>query len=666
MSSTAPKPNPPRVLALVVAFIVIVAVLANLFSANQEIVQEISFSDFEQQLESPISEEDRFIEGTFQQNYLIATRNDRSKVRTYVPNETDHRKTLREHGLRLSFEPNDSQGFWKDFMMQMIPVLLVIVVIVMFMRSIQAGGGKAMSFGKSRAKMVNELKPKVTFKDIAGIDEAKWELQEIIDFLKEPKKFTRLGGRIPTGVILVGSPGTGKTILAKGVAGEAGVPFFSISGSDFVEMFVGVGASRVRDLFEQAKKNSPCIVFIDEIDAVGRHRGSGMGGGHDEREQTLNQLLVEMDGFEANEGVIVVAATNRVDVLDPALLRPGRFDRRVHVPTPDIKGRLGILHVHSKKTPLHDDVDLALIAQATPGFTGADLENLINEAALIAARTNSSEVNMLHCEKARDKVIMGAERRSMIMGETEKRNTAYHEAGHALCGVMTKGADPVHKVTIIPRGQALGVTMMLPKEDRVSISKEYAESRIVYAMGGRAAEELIFEARTSGAEDDLRQATDIARRMICQWGMSDKIGPIAVGQNEREVFVGRGNSGGGHDVHSEAVAEQIDSEIQRLTNEGYDKALKVLKDNRDKLEAIAEALLIKETLSSDDISRVMAGENIVTDEEVVAYNRRIEDAKNWSKDLVEIAPQDKSEEQEKEAGVKQPVDSGETGQTMMS
>ncbi|MDD9950107.1 MAG: ATP-dependent zinc metalloprotease FtsH [Zetaproteobacteria bacterium] len=644
MSSTAPKPNPPRVLALVVAFIVIVALLANLFSTNQEVIQEIPYSEFEELLINPPSEQDKFVEGTFQHNFLIAMRGDRSKVRTYVPNETDHRQILRQHGLKLSFEPDDSDSLWKGLMMQMIPVLLVIVVIVMFMRSIQAGGGKAMSFGKSRAKMVNELKPKVTFADIAGIDEAKWELQEIIDFLKEPKKFTRLGGRIPTGVILVGSPGTGKTILAKGVAGEAGVPFFSISGSDFVEMFVGVGASRVRDLFEQAKKNSPCIVFIDEIDAVGRHRGAGMGGGHDEREQTLNQLLVEMDGFEANEGVIVVAATNRVDVLDPALLRPGRFDRRVHVPTPDIKGRLGILHVHSKKTPLHDDVDLALIAQATPGFTGADLENLINEAALIAARTNSSDVNMMHCEKARDKVIMGAERRSMIMGEAEKRNTAYHEAGHALCGLMTEGADPVHKVTIIPRGQALGVTMMLPKEDRVSISKEYAEARIVYAMGGRAAEELIFDARTSGAEDDLKQATDIARRMICQWGMSDRIGPIAVGQNEREVFVGRG-SNGGHDIHSESVAEQIDSEIQRLTQEGYDRALGILRDNRDKLEAIAEALLIKETLSSEEMARVMDGENIVTEEEVQAYKQRIEDAKNWSKDLVDVLPDEQHDAQ---------------------
>lgn len=628
MAASVQKPNQPRILFLIIFALIMVGFLASIFSSNHETVTELKYSEFKRLVENPPNDSDRIIDAVFKENHLTGYRSDRSKVRTYVPNDEATRKFMEDHGVTLSFEEPESDNLLKSVIINLIPMIIILVFIFIIMRSIQAGGGKAMSFGKSRAKLVNDLKPRVTFKDIAGIDEAKYELQEIIEFLREPKKFTRLGGRIPRGVLLIGPPGTGKTILAKGVAGEAGVPFFSISGSDFVEMFVGVGASRVRDLFDQAKKNSPCIIFIDEIDAVGRHRGAGLGGGHDEREQTLNQLLVEMDGFEANEGVIIIAATNRPDVLDPALLRPGRFDRRVHVPTPDIKGRKSILEVHSRKSPLSDDVDLAIIAQATPGFTGADLENLINEAALIAARENSDQIHMSHCEKAKDKVIMGAERQSMIMSEKEKTNTAYHEAGHALIGLLSQVGDPVHKVTIIPRGRALGVTVTLPAEDRFTITKEFAEAMILYAMGGRAAEELIFNIKTTGASNDIQKATEIARKMVCNWGMSDRIGPLSIGKKEdEEVFLGRGVNPS--DSYSQQIAQTIDEEIHRIVSDSYTKALELLKENKEKLVGLAEALLVKETLNSSEMLRIIAGENIVTKEELAAYEKRREVAKNW-------------------------------------
>lgn len=446
------------------------------------------------------------------------------------------------------------------------------------------------------------------------------ELEEIVDFLKAPKKFTRLGGRIPKGVLLVGPPGTGKTILAKAISGEADVPFFSISGSEFVEMFVGVGASRVRDLFEQAKKNAPCIVFIDEIDAVGRQRGAGLGGGHDEREQTLNQLLVEMDGFDANEGVILIAATNRVDVLDPALLRPGRFDRRVYVPKPDIRGRCGILKVHSRKTPMSEEVDLKVIAQGTPGFSGADLENLVNEAALIAARHDSKEVNMFHFELAKDKVLMGPERKSMIISDKEKRSTAYHEAGHCIVARAIPGTDPVHKISIIPRGHALGVTIMLPEEDQLTMSKKSAEAMIAYAMGGRAAEKIVFKEITTGAGNDIEKATSIAKKMVCNWGMSDKIGPLALGNQSQEVFLGREMAT--HDLTSNKVLEDIDAEVKRFVMEGHDKAMNILEEKRDILTTMSEALLIRESLDSKEIEALMEGKDIISDEEKKEYEEQ--------------------------------------------
>ena len=505
----------------------------------------------------------------------------------------------------VRYERMEQNGLLQMLVVNWLPLILIVAMFMFIMRQIQVGGGKAMSFGKSKARLLTENKNKVTFADVAGVEEAKDDLQEIVHFLKDPKKFTKLGGRIPKGVLLVGPPGTGKTLLARAVAGEAGVPFFTISGSDFVEMFVGVGASRVRDLFEQGKRNAPCLIFIDEIDAVGRHRGAGMGGGHDEREQTLNQLLVEMDGFESNDGVILIAATNRPDVLDPALLRPGRFDRRVVVNKPDLGGRLKILQVHVKKTPLASNVDIEKVARGTPGFAGADLENLVNEAALNAARTNKTKLTQDDFEHAKDKVMMGAERRSMVISEEDKRITAYHEAGHTLVGKMLPGTDPIHKVTIIPRGMALGVTQTLPEKDALNLSKVKAENMIAFLFGGRAAEEIVFKDITTGAGNDIERATDIARRMVCEWGMSEKLGPLAYEKREGPVFLGMQSSG--NPQYSESKAEEIDAEVFRFVNGGYEKAKKILSDNIDLLHRLSQALLDHETIDGGEVELLCKG-----------------------------------------------------------
>jgi cell division protease FtsH len=527
------------------------------------------------------------------------------KFRVTVPKENSPEitKNLRDKAVQLSVKEVRS-GDWVLILLNALPLLLLAGFVFFLMRQMQAGGNKALSFGKSRARLLSAQQKKATFKDVAGSDEAKEELQEIIEFLKDPQKFQKLGGRIPKGVLLVGPPGTGKTLLARAIAGEANVPFFSISGSDFVEMFVGVGASRVRDLFEQGKKNAPCIIFIDEIDAVGRHRGAGLGGGHDEREQTLNALLVEMDGFESNEGVILIAATNRPDVLDPALLRPGRFDRRVVVARPDVKGREEILRVHTRKVPLSDDVDLSIIARGTPGFSGADLANLVNEAALWAARQNRKFVAMDDFEMSKDKVLMGVERKSMILSDEEKRNTAYHEAGHALVAAMTPGADPVHKVTIIPRGMALGLTMQLPEADKHTYTKDFLQGMLAVLMGGRSAEEIFLGHITTGAGNDIERATDIARNMVCEWGMSD-LGPLAFGKKEEAIFLGREIAQ--HRDFSEDTALQIDREVKRIVSDGYEKAKSILSNNRELLDRIAQALLIREVLDANEVRLLMEG-----------------------------------------------------------
>ncbi len=526
---------------------------------------------------------------------------------TYGPVDLEVFKMLSEHEVNVKYE-EDQETPIVQLIFTYLPILLLVFFMVFFIRQMQNTGGKAMSFGKSRAKLLNESQPKTTFADVSGVEEAKDELEEIIQFLKDPRKFTKLGGRIPKGVLLVGPPGSGKTLLARAVAGEAGAPFLSISGSDFVEMFVGVGASRVRDLFVQGKKHAPCIIFVDELDAVGRLRGAGLGGGHDEREQTLNQLLVEMDGFESNEGVIIMAATNRPDVLDPALLRPGRFDRQIVVPSPDVRGRAGILKVHTKKIPLSDDVKLDVLAKGTPGFSGADLENVVNEAALIAARKDKQHVGMQDFEFAKDKVMMGIERRSMVISEEEKRLTAFHEAGHALVAKLVPGSDPVHKVSIIPRGRALGVTQQLPTEDKYTMSRTKVENDLIALLGGRAAEELVLGEQTSGAGNDIERATQIAHKMVCEWGMSDLMGPLTFGQKEEEIFLGKEMAM--RRDYSEKTAEMIDQEVRRIVSDAHKKSVSLLKDNREKLEAMGTALLDRESLDAREINKIMAGEEL--------------------------------------------------------
>ncbi|HMF50911.1 MAG TPA: ATP-dependent zinc metalloprotease FtsH [Candidatus Saccharimonadales bacterium] len=538
-----------------------------------------------------------------QGHYIQGKYKNGGEFKTFEPGDAELVKSLRDKNVKIAAKAEDDSPWYMVLLLNWFPMLLLIGVWIFFMRQMQAGGGKAMSFGKSRAKLLTENQHRVTFSDVAGVDEAKDDLQEIIEFLKDPKKFTKLGGRIPKGCLLVGAPGTGKTLLARAIAGEAGVPFFTISGSDFVEMFVGVGASRVRDLFIQGKKKAPCIIFIDEIDAVGRHRGAGFGGGNDEREQTLNQLLVEMDGFESNEGVILIAATNRPDVLDPALLRPGRFDRHVVVPRPDIRGREGILQVHSRKVPLATDVDVKVLARSTPGFTGADLENLVNEAALLAARNDQDKVNMVDLELAKDKVMMGAERRSMLISDEEKRNTAYHEAGHALVAKLLPGADPIHKVTIIPRGMALGLTQQLPEEEKYTYPREYLLNNLVILFGGRVAEELVLEQVTTGAGNDIEKATDLVRRMVCEWGMSEKLGPMTFGKKEGEIFLGRDFTQKAD--YSKNTAVEIDAEIRRIIQESYHRAKDLLTTNLRLLHKVAETLLEKEVLDGSELDAIV-------------------------------------------------------------
>ncbi len=584
-------------LALWMVIGLIVILLFQLFQQNQSPRGEIVFSDFLKKVETG-----EVREVTLKGNNVSGRLSDGSSFRTFTADYPDLVKSLKDRGVKIDVKPPETNS-WLAIVLQWVPMLLFIGVWIFFMRQMQGGGAKALSFGKARARLISEKQNKVTFQDVAGVDEAKEELREIIEFLKDPPKFQKLGGKIPKGVLLVGPPGTGKTLLAKAIAGEANVPFFSISGSDFVEMFVGVGASRVRDLFEQGKKHAPCIIFMDEIDAVGRHRGAGLGGGHDEREQTLNQLLVEMDGFETNEGVILIAATNRPDVLDPALLRPGRFDRQVVVARPDVKGREEILKVHARRIPLAPKVDLKVLARGTPGFSGADLANLVNEAALLAARQDKKVVEMIDFENAKDKVLMGVERRSMIISETEKKTIAYHEAGHALVADLLPGADPLHKVTIIPRGRALGLTQQLPADDKYNYSRDYLVNRITILLGGRAAEEIVFQQQTTGAGDDLEKATDMARKMVCEWGMSDRMGPLTFGKGEEHIFLGREVAR--PKDFSEETAVLIDSEIKRIVVESATRAKHMIETNLEKLHALARALLERESLDGEEIARIL-------------------------------------------------------------
>jgi cell division protease FtsH len=602
-----------KTLSFWILIILIPIVFIQFSSARNDPAPQIIYSQYDQQLQadnikSVVIQAGR-ITGEFK-NKVEYGGQERSKftVKLPVENSDEELDRLRYHNVQIEAK-GDNPGIGV-YVMNLLPYLFIIGLWVFLFRQMQAGGAKAFSFGKSKAKLLTGDTPKVTFADVAGADEAKVELQEIIEFLKDPQKFTKLGGRLPKGALLVGPPGTGKTLLAKAVAGEAGRPFFSMSGSDFVEMFVGVGASRVRDLFEQGKAHAPCIIFIDEIDAVGRHRGAGLGGGHDEREQTLNQLLVEMDGFESNDGVILIAATNRPDVLDPALLRPGRFDRQIVVDAPDLRGREGILRVHLRNKPVADDVNVTTLARGTPGMAGADLANLVNEGALLAARRNHEKVYMADLEEAKDKVMLGAERKSMVMKDEEKRNTAYHEAGHAVCAMMVDGNDPLHKVTIVPRGRALGLAFTLPEDDRVSVTRHQLEARLVMAYGGRVAEELIFgrEHVTTGAMSDIQQATGIARRYVSQWGLSDAIGPVLVGDNEQELFLGR-ELQHRREV-SEKTAQLVDAEVGRVIGEAYNRAKETLTKNIDLLHKVASALLERETLTREDIGYLMRGEEL--------------------------------------------------------
>ncbi len=583
-------------LALWLVISLMMVMLFQIFKQPDKSSASVGYSDFLSMVESGS------VSSVTIQGDNISGMSAQGPFKTYAPKDPELIGLMRSKGVKISVKPQEDSS-WFQVLLSWVPMLLLIGVWIFFMRQMQAGGGKAMSFGKSRAKLMTDSQEKVTFEDVAGIEEAKEELEEIVEFLRDPKKFTRLGGRIPKGVLLVGSPGTGKTLLARAIAGEADVPFFSISGSEFVEMFVGVGASRVRDLFVQGKKNAPCIIFIDEIDAVGRHRGAGLGGGHDEREQTLNQLLVEMDGFESNEGVILISATNRPDVLDPALLRPGRFDRQVVVPIPDLKGREGIVKVHLKKKVVSKDVDATILARGTPGFTGADIENMINEAALMAARRGKDSVDMVDFEDAKDKVLMGAERKSMIISDEEKKITAYHESGHTLVARLLPKTDPIHKVTIIPRGRALGLTQQLPEDEKHTYPKDYLLNNIAILMGGRAAEEIVLNMQTTGAGNDIEKASDLARKMVCDYGMNEDLGPLAFGKGEEQIFLGREISQ--HRDYSELTAQKIDDEVRNIVNNAYEKSSKLIKDNVDTLHTMAKALLEKETLDSKAIDEIM-------------------------------------------------------------
>ncbi len=595
-----------KTLMLWIVVILVMAFVMKVLENKNPQSKSITFSEFIKSVEAGNIRDvtfqgDNTIQGRFNEGY------ENGAYFELTGNTGDETfRILKEKGIIPNYKREEKQGLLSSILINWFPMIILFVLFYFFLKQLQSGGGKAMSFGKSKAKMLTENDKRVTFADVAGVEEAKEELVEIVDFLKEPKKYTALGGKIPKGCLLVGPPGTGKTLLARAVAGEAGVPFFSISGSDFVEMFVGVGASRVRDLFEQGKKHAPCIIFIDEIDAVGRHRGAGMGGGHDEREQTLNQLLVEMDGFESNEGVIIMAATNRIDVLDPALLRPGRFDRRVMVGRPDVRGRLQILKVHTKKTPLDGIIDLETIAKGTPGFTGADIANLVNEAALLAARDGKKSLGMIDFENAKDKVMMGVARKSMMLSDREKRVTAYHEAGHTLVGMNLPYTDPIHKVSIIPRGQALGVTMTLPNEDMLNLTKEKAENFISFLMGGRCAEEIIFQEISNGASNDIERATDLARNMVCNWGMSEKLGPINYSRESNyNVYGGQGPA-----QFSDETSRRIDNEIVETVKSNYEKAKSILQENAEALNRVAEALIVWETLDAEQIKKLVAGDDI--------------------------------------------------------